>query len=820
MDFGGATLIPDVPREAVLKALERFDQEHRDTSRWEAWEDVATYKHAIDHEGKHYPVKEIISLATGAPKSNFSGGPVSNTYLKKRGFTVIRIRDDDNPIGRQIEEILAGYLEAKISEQFGGSSTMGRSFDKLKKLFSASAPVSKRPQLKVGASCGQGNWAAVPWLAFLDSRETASTKRGVYPVIPFSEDMSGVYLTLNQGVMELINSIGRPKAYEQLHENAEQLGGICENLTFRGFSLDRSMQLSSRSGLGKHYENGTVAHKLYPKGDMPADEEILEDLEEVLMAYDSYLEGKGGHWLFQANPKFFDIDAALQELPEITWGAKGGSRHFKPQQTGFIWRSGPEAGVVAMGTLLTGPEELQIRPEEERFERSSTRVVDTKNRVTIRIDRVLSKPILRKTLLRHPILKNLGVLRSPQGTSYVVTEQEYKALCDLDDTRKSVLDLQQMTTAFSEALRASNLDFGTGHERIVRAFVASLASKPFAILTGLSGSGKTQIAIRFGEWLGGARLHVAAVRPDWTGAEALFGYEDALKKPVNGRCGWTVPAPLEFLLMAAGDRSHPYVLLLDEMNLAHVERYFADVLSGMESRKECLPNLVREQDGCWRERENAPARIPFPFNVIVIGTVNVDETTYMFSPKVLDRANTFEFRVATEDLSDSYRQPTECLPGDAGLVRGFLEISQDSSWQETYPYPEAEELGAFLRKIHELLARHGFEFGHRIFYESFRFAAMHASAGDGDIKHVLDRIVMQKLLPRLHGSRRRLDTLLCECAGYCFALPSTGEASQAEPQRFEPADHDPGNADLPASFEKLRRMVVNLRANQFTSFAE
>jgi 5-methylcytosine-specific restriction enzyme B len=90
-----------------------------------------------------------------------------------------------------------------------------------------------------------------------------------------------------------------------------------------------------------------------------------------------------------------------------------------------------------------------------------------------------------------------------------------------------VMDLAQAVQSFSAALQRSFVSFGTRHDELVKAFVASIATKPLVILTGLSGSGKTQIAVRFGEWLGPERLYVAAVRPDWTGAEALFGYEDA-----------------------------------------------------------------------------------------------------------------------------------------------------------------------------------------------------------------------------------------------------------------------------------------------------
>jgi len=78
--------------------------------------------------------------------------------------------------------------------------------------------------------------------------------------------------------------------------------------------------------------------------------------------------------------------------------------------------------------------------------------------------------------------------------------------------------------------------------------------------------------------------------------------------------------------------------------------------------KDCLPNLRQETDGFWREREDASSRIPFPTNVFVVGTVNVDETTYMFSPKVLDRANVIEFRMDAGELEGFRRQFIAYLP--------------------------------------------------------------------------------------------------------------------------------------------------------------
>ncbi len=380
-------------------------------------------------------------------------------------------------------------------------------------------------------------------------------------------------------------------------------------------------------------------------------------------------------------------------------------------------------------------------------------------------------------------------------------------------------NLAEAARSFSEALRNAFVRFGSAHDELVASFLASITTKPFLILTGLSGSGKTQIGIRFGEWLGEGRLHVASVRPDWTGAEALFGYEDGLKPVVEGRAAWVVPAPLEFILNAIKDPRHPYLLLLDEMNLAHVERYFADVLSGMESGQPCLPNLQRGQDGSWRYIDGAQVRVPFPRNVWIVGTVNVDETTYMFSPKVLDRANTFEFRVDATDLQPNARKPIRCSPGDPSLVRGVLAIAESDDWQHRHPATYSDAVGDRLRELHKVLSRYGMEFGHRVFYESLRFAALAEAAGFSTLEQVLDRVVMQKVLPRLHGSRRRLELPLLALAHFCRDLPESIASDERLPtMQFELGTG--ATSRLPNSYEKLCRMSNNLRMNQFASFTE
>ncbi|WP_157591749.1 McrB family protein [Solirubrobacter soli] len=373
--------------------------------------------------------------------------------------------------------------------------------------------------------------------------------------------------------------------------------------------------------------------------------------------------------------------------------------------------------------------------------------------------------------------------------------------------------LAEINASFVEAVQESGLLIAS--ER-VQGVLAALVAKPFVILAGLSGSGKTQLALRLGEWLSAPnrpRSLVVPVRPDWTGPESLFGYEDALRPPApDGRRAWHVPASLAFMLDAVCHAQDPYLLLLDEMNLAHVERYFSDFLSGVESGEPVLPNLER-MDGAWHVRTDEPAEVALPTNLFVIGTVNVDETTYLFSPKVLDRAFTFEVRTQTDELLEELAKPTPALPADPAVVRGFARIAKDPSWHLEHPHPARAELAAALKRLHAALSLTGDEFGHRVFYEALRFAACLSGAGNGDSDDALDLIVLLKVLPRIHGSRRRVEPVLRRLTRFT-------ENPSASAQELE--SEEPSSADirLRATRAKLDRMSRTLLANQFVSFSE
>lgn len=747
-------------------------------------------------------------------------------------------READFELRAGIQRILDGYGSAR-SGPFGSNAEIWTVFEEVNDAFDTSPPVASRPTVSARWSAGRGNWSRVPWISFLDARETRTTQNGVYPVLLFREDMSGAYLTLAQGVTEP-GKLGRAAMVTHLESVAFEVRRQSPELEAAGFQLDSAVDLRTSANLGRNYEHSVIAHKLYEGGHIPADDEILRDLEAVLIADDRYIENKPaalalsaasdersafliyvgsasetnlrvglerGVWGFSTSPADLP-DLRVGDLVVFASGYSGGSPRVAPGQWTGHHVSRVVLGRVTRAAYVDGS---PVWPDERAEGRTYTHrftfeELETIEDVSLGGGEQLSD-VAAEALRMSAINRGHGYLAPITGSPLL--EQALD-----QETELPVVPLPEIAEQFSRQIASAGLVLP--EERPI-ACLASLIAKPFAIFTGLSGSGKTQLALRLGDWFGAAgrqsRHLVVAVRPDWTGPEALFGYEDALQpRSSDGRSAWYVPPPLEFMLTASSDSESPYLLILDEMNLAHVERYFSDYLSAAESRERVLPNLAVEMnDGArfWRRRPGAPELLPIPPNLWVVGTVNIDETTYMFSPKVLDRAFVFEFRVGTDELAAEIGRPRDLSAADPAVLRSLLAIGQDDDWQASEPHVARAQLVEELQRVHALLAESGHEFGHRVMAESLRFAAIYAGAGRPDLDEVLDLIAMQKLLPRLHGSRRRLGPVLQRLMQWAGS----------------PLDEDEGpvvadSPRLPRTSAKLQRMITILEANQFVSFTE
>lgn len=328
---------------------------------------------------------------------------------------------------------------------------------------------------------------------------------------------------------------------------------------------------------------------------------------------------------------------------------------------------------------------------------------------------------------------------------------------------------------------------------------------------------------------------VVPVGPDWMSSENILGYPDALNPDNYIR----TPA-LDVILSAVKRPDVPHFLILDEMNLSHVERYFADVLSALETKEPIELYTCAEEE--LHRRGVPPVISKLPQNLIVVGTVNVDETTHLFSPKVLDRANVLEFRVSIDDLQSYMNNPSDvCLKvlegRGAGFAKEFLRARQ-GAWRVSSEV--GSKLSAEMSLLFRIMAEHEAEFGYRVAKEISRFIHHYheLATTEFSFEEALDYQVMQKILPKLHGSERSLKPVLWAIATYAsvertwseeeggsFVLVNSEElaARALEAMKLNSADpfrRDVENTVLPVTYSKCRRMSERLRKNGFTSYAE
>jgi hypothetical protein len=615
------------------------------------------------------------------------------------------------PLQAQFETILERYVAARAGEKFSGAHPLWQAFRELKQEFDRLPALRQRPYITVKASPGQGNWANVPWIAFLAESETKSTQNGVYPVYLFRADMSAVYITFNQGVTELKKQHGIPGARKILLERAQQLRSFCRSLQDRGFTLDNQIDLQVDAGLGADYENSTIAYKPYFAGKVPTDAEIVVDLEAVLESYDAYLAHK---------------------------------RNNPPRQT-----------------------------------------VPTPD--------AMGNPTLRQMELSE-------VDASPPEADF---------------------DLATATRRLVSNILAQGFIFEPWQ---IAAYVTAVRTKPFVILAGVTGTGKSKLPALVAAATGG-ESRLVPVRPDWTDSADVLGYVDLQ--------GVFRPGAVLEVLHEAGEQADRFwTCIVDEMNLARVEQYFAEVLSRIEDRRPAagggfasqplLTRLPRAEDAEW-------AGVNLPPNLALVGTVNMDETTHGFSRKVLDRAFTLElsdinltrWAEAAPPTTRAAAWPVSAWHPKAASLAGLMGLKAEDRQQ-------VETVIRILTEVNNFLVGAQLQVGYRTRDETALFV-LHAQEvldsfadGDGNPVDPLDLALQMKVLPRLVGGSGAVRHALLQLLGWAHVgVPlATEDDARAVIQEWE-KEGRPGalsGARFPRTAARLCIMWERMLAEGYTSF--
>lgn len=323
-----------------------------------------------------------------------------------------------------------------------------------------------------------------------------------------------------------------------------------------------------------------------------------------------------------------------------------------------------------------------------------------------------------------------------------------------------------------------------------RPYITAIKSKPFLLLAGISGTGKSRIVrelaracwdVESPEYTAHKpkNYEMVQVKPNWHDSSELIGYVSR----INGE-QYVVGPFLRFMVKAILDPNTPYFLCLDEMNLAPVEQYFAEFLSVIESRKqengkvvtdpivdyeptEAYKNLIDQlfdDDEIRAEylKEKGGKRLSIPQNLIVVGTVNMDETTFSFSRKVLDRAMTIEMNEV--NLAGGLTQKHETI----GKLNFDDLVGMNVEGVDVYADHQdvCDKAIAYLQKINDVLEGTPFKVAYRTRNEFLLYVVNnlpYRKDEDGNelseeevVARALDEITSMKVLSRIEGDDQKV----------------------------------------------------------------
>jgi energy-coupling factor transporter ATP-binding protein EcfA2 len=358
------------------------------------------------------------------------------------------------------------------------------------------------------------------------------------------------------------------------------------------------------------------------------------------------------------------------------------------------------------------------------------------------------------------------------------------------DENKDLIKEKIMAKMFKNASKktktgARNLSKAVENDEMMQRLMVALRTKPFAILAGHSGTGKSQLVRRLAymtcndeELLkekdnsnAPGNYCMVQVKPNWHDSTDLLGYYTEM----NGGKYHTTPF-VEFICKAYAYPETPFFVCLDEMNLAPVEQYFAEFLSAIESYSETTKltdRLITEkaspEEICGETKlaesleEVKKHGLTIPRNLFVVGTVNVDETTCQFSRKVLDRAMTIlmtavSFKSMTEPNDPSKE---ECLDPDG--IKFFLERPTQTSLVQG----QMDKLDAIQKQVGDTPFAIAYRFANEyaLYQSAYQMLMSKGLNSDGTSnpedddsqKAAIDHVVLMKLLPRIHGARPEME---------------------------------------------------------------
>jgi len=367
----------------------------------------------------------------------------------------------------------------------------------------------------------------------------------------------------------------------------------------------------------------------------------------------------------------------------------------------------------------------------------------------------------------------------PIQTNFGLDQEEIES--DLDEILSDYLKVfsQRKSLVTDNEIKGTPLEFDQFKSRIF----TIIKTKPFILLAGISGTGKTRLVKEIAYLFCPKELQnqqspgnyqLIKVKPNWHDSSELIGYESRINEPQ-----YIITDYIRFIAKAWMFPNIPFFLCLDEMNLAPVEQYFAEYLSILETRVFKDNKLISEpfisssifnkynSESFWKDLDVKDAKIQnqckeigltLPNNLIVMGTVNMDETTFSFSRKVLDRAMTIEINdidlsKGLDESANIWKYPTTPFDSDL-IIPKFTHGYQVAKHIENYK----ESIISYLNRVNIVLDNTPFKIAFRVRDEFFLFTYNYSqNHKDMNLTSILDTMTYMKILPRIEGDEDKTD---------------------------------------------------------------
>ena len=711
-------------------------------------------------------------------------------------FNRIDNETSDSNMKQVIEKFINEYVTVK-QEVFSGNPFGAFVRSEIPNAIYDSKIVDKKTHLITG-SVGQGNWAMVPWICIFDKKVTTSAQKGVYIVYLLSKDGKSLYLTFNQGCTDIRATHSKKETIKIMRERAKE---VIAEIDARGFNTDENINLGEGlTELGELYQKGTIFYKEYKQGEVPSEMELREDLQKMMDIYREYV-----------NPN--SVEAWWPSLSKYSPGISKEKWLDILKDTSIV----TENAYFALAAMYDFGGIATCRQLEEQYGKTSDFYRATLGvQLASKIKTLLSLPYATEETNSKvwPILFQGRKADAEEAGNYVwkMRPELYEALKEFNilEYLSKGGDEEMETKEILEHIKAYIEDKGfTYKDNLIDNFYLSLKSKPFVILAGTSGTGKTRLVRLFAEAID-ANYKLVSVRPDWSDSSDLFGHVNLNNEFVPG-------AIIDYVKQAKEDPENPYFLCLDEMNLARVEYYLSDFLSIIETRHRDGKRIVTDEIILDNAAKVAYPKMIIPDNLYVVGTVNMDETTFPFSKKVLDRANTIEFSYvdlipgSNEDGLMAPLTPIK-LKNDF-LVTEYITLKADT---EESDYNLIYGICSELQDINLILQKANAHVGYRVRDEIVFYMLNNNNANLLPYEEAFDFEIMQKILPRIQGSSGSVKEMLCELFK-TFAGDYTGLSQASISEQME--EYINGKScRYKRSAEKICYMMRRFEEDGFTSY--